>query len=130
MLVAATTSKPSHCCSSRDRCDGKTLSPLPLGRKLDSENEEIADWLLRLTTAGKAWGFGLCFLSFLNIKGLTWNQRVYRIYRELELKVRIKPRKRLLRERHEPLAVPQQPNPTWSVDFMADQLADGRSSGT
>lgn len=25
------------------------------GRKLDSENEDIADWLLRLTTARKTW---------------------------------------------------------------------------
>src|SRR4051812_19129998 len=32
------------------------------GRKLDSENEEIVDWLLRLTEARKTWGFGLCFL--------------------------------------------------------------------
>lgn len=28
------------------------------GRKLDSENEDIADWLPRLTTARRAWGFG------------------------------------------------------------------------
>jgi putative transposase len=39
------------------------------GRKLDSENDEISDWLLRLTTAHKAWGFGLCFLYLRNIKG-------------------------------------------------------------
>ena len=29
--------------------------------KLSSENAEIADWLLRLTTANKRWGFELCF---------------------------------------------------------------------
>jgi putative transposase len=38
---------------------------------------------------------------------LPWNnKRVYRIYRELELNLRIKPRKRLIREKPEPLAVP------------------------
>ena len=100
-------------------------------RKLVSENEEIADWLLRLTTTHKAWGFGLCFLYLRNIKGFGWNhKRVYRIYRKLELNLRIKPRKRLIRERPEPLAVPEQPNRTWSMDFMADQLADGRSFRT
>jgi len=31
---------------------------------------------------------------------------VYRIYRELELNLRIKPRKRLVREKPQPLAVP------------------------
>jgi putative transposase len=46
------------------------------------------------------------------------------------LNLRIKPRKRLVRERPEPLAVPEQPNRTWSMDFMADQLADGRSFRT
>ncbi|MET3776721.1 putative transposase [Rhizobium alvei] len=101
------------------------------GRKLGSENEDILDWLLRLTTAHKAWGFGLCFLYLRNNKGFTWNhKRVYRIYRELELNLRIKPRIRLVRERPEPLAVPVQPNRTWSMDFMADQLADGRSFRT
>lgn len=101
------------------------------GRKLDGDNEEIADWLLRLTTVHKTWGFGLCFLYLRNIKGFGWNhKRVYRIYRELELNLRIKPRKRLVRERPEPLAVPEQPNRTWSMDFMADQLADGRSFRT
>ena len=52
--------------------------------KLSSENEEVADWLLRLTTAHKRWGFGLCFLYLRNVKGYGWNhKRVYRIYREL-----------------------------------------------
>lgn len=97
------------------------------GRKLDRKIEDIADWLLRLTTAQKAWGFGLFFHYLRNIKGLSWNhKRVYRIYRDLELNLRIKPRKRLVRERPEPLAVPEQPNRTWSMDFMADQLADCR----
>lgn len=100
-------------------------------RKLSDENAEIADWLERLTTAQKTWGFGLCFLYLRNIKGFCWNhKRVYRIYRELELNLRIKPRKRLVREKPEPLAVPVKPNETWSMDFMADQLGDGRSFRT
>ena len=44
--------------------------------------------------------------------------------------MRIKPRKRLQREKPEPLAVPEAPNEVWSMDFMADQLADGRSFRT
>lgn len=30
--------------------------------KTGAENEEIADWLLRLTDNHRNWGFGLCFL--------------------------------------------------------------------
>jgi putative transposase len=93
---------------------------------LNGENEEIAHWLLRLTTAHKRWGFGLCFLYLRNIKGFGWNhKRVYRIYRELELNLRIKPRRRLVRDKPSRLEVPEFPNETWSMDFMSDRLSNG-----
>ena len=61
------------------------------------------------------------------MKGHVWNhKRVHRIYCELELNLRIKPRRRLKREKPEELAVPEAPNLVWSMDFMADRLADGR----
>ena len=72
-------------------------------------------------------GFGLCFLYLRNVKGFKWNhKRVYRIYRELELNLRIKPRHRLVREKPLPLAVQVAINRSWSMDFMHDQLSDGR----
>jgi putative transposase len=98
------------------------------GPKLSEDNDQIADLLIGLTRAHKAWGFGLCFLYMRNVKGHVWNhKRVYRIYRELELNLRIKPRKRLKRARPDPLAVPEAPNRVWSMDFMADRLGDGRA---
>lgn len=94
---------------------------------LKTENERIGDLLIGLTRVHKTWGFGLCFLHLRNFKGYGWNhKRVYRIYRELELNLRIKPRKRLIREKPGELAVPEAPNKTWSMDFMADRLGDGR----
>ena len=96
--------------------------------RLSDENAEIADWLLRLTGTHRRWGFGLCYLYLRNVKGFHWNhKRVYRIYRELELNLRIKPRKRLRREVPEKLAEPATINHVWSMDFMHDQLSDGRS---
>ena len=96
-------------------------------RKLATENDEIADWLIRLTTANKRWGFGLCFAYLRNIKGFTWNhKRVYRIYRELELNLRIKPKRRIKRDKPEALSVPQTINQVWSIDFMSDALEGGR----
>jgi putative transposase len=63
-----------------------------------------------------------------NVQGFVWNhKRVYRIYRELELNLRIKPKKRLAREKPQALSVPEQINEVWSMDFMHDQLSDGRS---
>src|SRR6056297_3067846 len=95
---------------------------------LSDENELIADLLVSLTEARKTWGFGLCFLHLRNVKGHPWNhKRVYRIYCALELNLRIKPRKRLKRDVPDALAVPESPNVTWSMDFMADRLGDGRA---
>jgi len=96
--------------------------------KLCSENEQIADLLVGLTQARKTWGFGLCFLYLRNVQGHGWNhKRVYRIYCEQALNLRIKPRKRLKRDRPDALAVPEAPNQVWSMDFMADRLGDGRA---
>jgi putative transposase len=62
------------------------------------------------------------------VKNFGWNhKRIYRIYRELELNLRIKPRKRLVRNMPEVLAVPQAINQVWSMDFMHDSLEDGRN---
>ncbi len=96
--------------------------------KLKSDNELIADLLLGLTLNQRNWGFGLCFLYLRNVKGYHWNhKRVYRIYRALELNMRIKPNKRIKREVPEALLVPDDINECWSMDFMHDQLSDGRS---
>ena len=96
--------------------------------KLSYENAEIAEWLIRLTNTYRNWEFMPCTLCIRNIKGFKWNyKRVYRIYQKLELNLRIKPKKRLVREKPEPLTVPEAINQVWSMDFMHDQLSDGRS---
>ena len=104
---------------------------LSISAGLGCENAELADWLLALTNARRNWGFGLCFLYLRNVKGFGWNhKRVYRIYCELELNLRIKPKKRIKRDRPDPLSVPGRPNQMWSMDFMADQLWNGKSFRT
>ncbi|VVE90497.1 integrase [Pandoraea bronchicola] len=95
------------------------------------ENEEIADRLLRVTGCHRNWGFLLCDFYLRNAKGFGWNhKRAYRIYRELELNLRIKPRKRLVCEMPKPRSVPQAINEVWSMDFMHDPLAHERSIRT
>lgn len=96
--------------------------------KLADDNKRIAELLLSLTQNQRNWGFGLCFLYLRNVRHYPWNhKRVYRIYRELELNLRIKPKKRLKRDKPEILGVPEAQNCVWSMDFMHDQLQDGRS---
>ncbi|MDO8311888.1 MAG: IS3 family transposase, partial [Sideroxyarcus sp.] len=52
--------------------------------------------------------------------------RVYRIYREMELNLRIKPKRRMVREKPAMQTVPESINQVWSMDFMHDQLSNGR----
>jgi len=96
--------------------------------KLSNENSEIAEWLIRLTTDDTDWGFGLCFDYLRNVEGFSWNhKRVYRIYCDLQLNLRIRPKRRLNRHKPEPLKEPLRTNQVWSMDFMHDQLSDGRT---
>lgn len=91
----------------------------------------IAEWLLRLTHRHPTWGFGLCYFHLRNVQGYDWNhKRIYRIYRELQLNLRIKPKRRIKRDKPNALRVPEAINEVWSVDFMHDALIDGRSFRT
>jgi putative transposase len=63
-----------------------------------------------------------------NAKPFSSNRkRVYRVYWALEPNLRINPRQRLVRETPQPLKAPDAPNVVWSMEFMHDQLADGRN---
>lgn len=97
------------------------------------EDDEIAWWgslrgLLCLTGNNRHRGFGLCFLCLCNVRRFPWNhKRVDRLYRELELNLRIKALRRLACVKPETLTVPEACNEVWSMNFMRGQLEDGRS---
>lgn len=64
--------------------------------------------------------------DMLKTEGVVVNRkRTYRLYREEGLQVRAKRRKKLSRVRV-PMPVPSAVNERWSVDFVSDQLANGR----
>ncbi len=64
--------------------------------------------------------------EMLVIEGEVINhKRTYRVYCEEELQVRTKQRKKLFRPRV-PMLVPKKINERWSMDFVSDQLANGR----
>jgi putative transposase len=54
------------------------------------------------------------------------HKRVFRIYQEEGLQVKRRRKKRTAQWRGEKPALAQRPNQRWSLDFMSDQLADGR----
>lgn len=64
--------------------------------------------------------------ALMRSEGLVRNRkRTYRIYSELGMQVRTKRRKKLIRPRI-PMTVPSRANERWSLDFVHDQLANGR----
>jgi putative transposase len=54
------------------------------------------------------------------------HKRTYRLYREQGLAVRKRKRKRIGIAERLPLPVPSGPNQSWSIDYVADGLIDGR----
>ena len=64
--------------------------------------------------------------AMLRREGLVCNKkRTYRLYTGLGMQVRTKRRKKLVRPRV-PMDLPLRPNERWSLDFVSDQLSDGR----
>lgn len=83
---------------------------------------------LRLKELGERYPrYGYLMLhALLKSEGLVVNRkRTYRVYSELGMQVRTKRRKKLVRPRV-PMTVPTAINERWSLDFVHDQLADGR----
>lgn len=54
-------------------------------------------------------------------------KRIYRLYTEEQLIVRTKLRRKIARRQRGSMARATVPNQCWSMDFMSDKLADGRS---
>jgi putative transposase len=82
--------------------------------------------------ASKRPRFGYRRLTILlNREGWGVNpKRVYRVYREHSLAVRRKRRKKLASQARVALPEPTRINERWSMDFMADTLASGRTFRT
>lgn len=90
-----------------------------------SERTALRERLATLATLQPRWGYRrLCWL--LRREELGVNRKlVYRVYRELDLSLRRRTRKRVAVVR-QPLAVLVRPNARWSMDFVSDALDDGR----
>ncbi len=90
------------------------------------DDTALGEQLTLLAERQRRWGFDK-MLDWLRGQGFGWNhKRVYRVYCELGLNQRVKPKKRLPARHPQPLVQPSTANSLWSVDFMSDALATGR----
>jgi len=94
------------------------------------DDADIRQQLLMIAERKPRWGYKKMY-AYLKNQGYSWNhKRIHRIYRELGLNIRIKPRKRLPTREAKPLFQPEAANISWSLDFMSDSLSNGRAFRT
>lgn len=93
-------------------------------------DEELRERLLELARERPRFGYRRLHALLVREGRRVNHKRVRRLYRELGLAVRRKRRNRVAQANRQPRAVPERANEQWSMDFMSDTLADGRSFRT
>ena len=90
------------------------------------DDQVVIDKLMDLSSRYPTRGFETYF-GKIRLEGFRWNRKkVLRVYRNINLKLRVKRKRRLPARIKERLFVPGSVNDTWSIDFMSDSLANGR----
>jgi putative transposase len=86
----------------------------------------IKEFLLEKSRNNPTYGFKTLF-GMLRNEGYPFNhKRVRRMYCDLKLNLKCKPKKRLAARTDKVLVVPNKPNEVWSLDYMSDALSYGR----
>jgi len=94
--------------------------------KRQQDDKMIEDLLKTYSAQHPTYGFQKLF-NLIRLKNYAFNhKRVYRIYCDLSLNLKIKPKKRLAPRTKMTLAEPNTINQCWSLDFMSDALTNGR----
>lgn len=94
------------------------------------EDEQLRSALKESAVRRKRWGYRM-LTEVLRRQGYTDNhKRIYRVYREEGLQVAVRRKRKTARWRGEKPAASLARNDRWSMDFVSDQLADGRKIRT
>jgi putative transposase len=103
--------------------DRKTYRYQP---KKKQDDKMIEDLLKKYSAQHPTYGFQKLF-NLIRLNNYLFNhKRVYRIYCDLSLNLKIKPKKRLAPRTKIKLTQPENINQCWSLDFMSDALINGR----
>ncbi len=96
----------------------------------ESQDDQVISMLSELSKRHPTNGFWKLFHR-IRLAGMRWNhKRVYRVYKQMNLNIKVKRKKRLPSRNRVPLVVPGRMNETWSMDFMSDALENGRKFRT
>lgn len=92
------------------------------GHRPEEMDLMIADLLHQITRRFIAWGFWMVF-HYLRAQGYGWNhKKVYRIWKEEGLHLRLPPKRPKIRRVYQDLLAPDQINEGWAVDFLSDWI--------
>ena len=90
-------------------------------------NGALKDKIIALAQRHRRYGAGMIYLKLHQTGEIVNHKRVERLYAQAGLQLRKRKRKKIpLAERH-PLQRPMAANQVWSMDFVYDRTAEGRS---
>lgn len=89
-------------------------------------NIELRADIVALAQRHHRYGMGMIYLKLRQAGWRVNHKRVERLYREHNLQVRRRKRKKVPSGQRQPLIRPEQPNQVWSMDFVFDRVAGGR----
>jgi transposase InsO family protein len=96
-------------------------------QRRDDGNDELRQQIVAMAHRHRRHGCRMIHLRLLH-EGWTVNlKRVRRLYRQENLQVKMRKRKKVALGDRQPLIRPSRANEVWSADFVFDRLADGRT---
>jgi len=90
-------------------------------------NQALRMEIVALAQRHRRYGAGMIYLKLRQRGELVNHKRVERLYTEAKLQVRRRKRKKVPVTDRQPLVRPQAANEVWSMDFVFDRVAGGRS---
>jgi transposase InsO family protein len=90
-------------------------------------NQELRARIVRLAQRHRRYGAGMIYLKLRQGGELVNHKRVERLYTMEKLQVRRRRRKKIPLAERQPLVRPGAANEVWSMDFVFDRIACGRS---
>jgi putative transposase len=87
---------------------------------------DLRERIVALAQRHRRYGVGMIHLKLRQAGVMVNHKRVERLYRQAQLQVRRRKRKKVLPGERQPLVRPTRANQVWSMDFVFDRTADGR----
>lgn len=104
------------------------MSPSALRYKPATDrNSELRQKIVTLAHRHRRYGVGMIYLKLRQAGELVNHKRVERLYAQAGLQIRKRKRKKVPQSGRCPLGRPSTANQVWSMDFVFDRTAEGRS---